>query len=159
MFLCNLFEGIPPPILMTEILLHSLKKDVTFRSELPYTVVPQKTMLICSIEIAVQRKHHLAKSISPLEFTEIHLMHSNGKNSHCCAKITHKEAILQSRRSAVKIIVLRSISPEEKNRPAKIAHRKHCFAKRNSDRKNSSSCGFIVLRGHHLAGRHCRMLA
>ena len=43
---------------------------------------------------------------------------------------------------------------EPKHCPAKIAHWKHCFANCYSDRKTSSSCGFIILRVCHLAGHH-----
>ena len=45
------------------------------------TVVPHKTVLICSAKVAVLRKHRLAKCDSPLECIEIHLMRSNGEKS------------------------------------------------------------------------------
>ena len=43
-------------------------------------------------------------------------------------------------------------------RPAKIPHKNDCFANRYSNLKKSSSCGFVILWGHRLAGHHCRCI-
>ena len=68
------------------------------QSRRQYTVVPHKTMLICSVKNAVLRKHRLAKHGSPLECIELYLMRSNGK-------------IAVLRKSSIENIVLQNVVP------------------------------------------------
>ena len=57
------------------------------------TVVLRITMLICSSQIAVERKRRNAKIKNPLKSIKTHLMHSNGLKTHRPVKILHKAAI------------------------------------------------------------------
>ena len=73
-----------------------LKCSWPSRPAVATTVVPHKTMLIRSAKIAVLQKHRLAKRCSPLECTEIYLMHSNSEKIIVLQKLSIENIILRN---------------------------------------------------------------